>query len=95
MFGSPLSMIIAPEDPLEPGGVEPLVETVVPEALVEPVVPEPLAELDDVVPVAELVGTKLTASADVMQPPLEMAMILALPLKLYDPNSFHCPPFCC
>ena len=86
-------MIIAPEDPLVPGGVEPLVETVVPEALVEPVVPEPLAEPDDVVPVAELVGTKLTASADVMQSPLEMAMIRALPLKLYVPTHSTAPRF--
>jgi len=91
-------MIIVPEDPLEPGGVELLVETVVPEALVEPVVPEPLAEPDvseplvepdEVVLPVELVATKLTASADVMQSPLEMAMILALPLKLYVPTSFH------
>ena len=95
MLGSPLSMIIVSEDPLEPGGVELLVDPVVPEPLVEPVVPEAFVEPDDVVLLVELVGTSLTASADVMQPPLEMAMILALPLKLYDPNSFHCPPFCC
>jgi len=81
-----LSMIIEPEDPPVPDGVEPLVEpddVVLP---VELVVPEPLVEPDDVVLLVELVGTSLTASADVMQPPLEMAMILALPLKLYVPN---------
>jgi len=59
-------MIIVSEDPLEPGGVEllvdpvvsePLVEPVDPEPLVEPVVPEPLVEPDEVVLSVELIGT--------------------------------------
>ena len=89
MFGSPLSMIIVPEDPLAPVVPEPLVEPddVVPP--VEPVVPEPLVEPVDVVLPVELVGTSLTASADVMQPPFEMMMILAFSLKLYVPKVFH------
>jgi len=44
VFGSPLSMIIVPEDPPVSDGVEPLDESVVPEPLVDPVVPEPLDE---------------------------------------------------
>jgi hypothetical protein len=38
---------------------------------------------------------KLTASADVEHPPVELIMTLALPLKLYVPNSFHWPPSAC
>jgi hypothetical protein len=99
-----LSIIIEPEDPLVPEEVEPLVEPdvlVVPELLVEPdvlVVLEPLVELDvpellvepdEVVVPAE---ANWTASADVVQPPLDFITTLALLLKVYGPNSFHLPP---
>jgi hypothetical protein len=43
---------------------------------------DPLVEPDDVVLLVEPVGTKLTASTDVMQPPYEVVLILAMPLKL-------------
>jgi hypothetical protein len=91
----------APEDPLVPVEVELLDVLVVPELLVVPVVPEllvvavvpePLVEPEEDV---ALVSANWTASPDVEQPPVELIMTLAVPLKLYVPNSFHRPPAAC
>ena len=68
----PLSMMMVLEDPVAPGGGEPLVEPVVVEPLVEPVAVEPPVEPVVVEPpvepdeVAVLEGENWTASAQVV-----------------------------
>lgn len=57
--------------------------------------PADLFVAEDVVLLVELVGTNLTASADVTHPPLEVVITFALPPKLYVPSLFHFPPLVC